>query len=476
MRIAMVTSEVNPFSKTGGLADVVFALSKDLQKLDQEVVIVCPFYGSINRSMLGEDYKLVATYNVQLDWRTQEARVFEIKHAGLTYYFIENEYYFSRHSMYSYDDDSERFAFFTLASEQLFPYLNLPVDIIHIHDWQAGMLPMRIKEGKSHYDFYKNTKFVLSIHNPAFQGLFNVEDLGGFYNLAHSYGDNPYLRVNGQISSLKAAIMYVDKLNTVSPTHALELLTPEGGKGLESVIALRGKDFSGILNGIDYEEFNPETDRLIAKNFGKTTIKSGKKGNRNALFTMFNLPKTTAPIYAIVSRLTWQKGIDLILAGANYILDRGGVFLVLGSGEYETENAFKDLAAKYPNQVGLYIGYSNEIAHALYAGADFFMMPSLFEPCGSGQMIAFRYATLPLVRYTGGLKDTVVGYDGTNLKVANGFGFADYNIDKMVETVKLSYDVYEQKDIFHQLQKNAFNENNDWSQSAQRYLNLYEQI
>ena len=476
MKIAMITSESNPFAKTGGLADVVYALSRELVKMKEEVYIVLPYYRLIKIKHPNLKVEFVRKISLRLGWRYQDADVYKLNHEGITFYFIDNEFYFGRESLYSYGDDDERFAFFTRASVELFKQLNIKLDLIHLHDWQVGMLPLLIKHNGEYVDFYKNTKTVLTIHNPAFQGVLDVFRAQEFYHLTYELLDNYHFKFYDSVSSLKAGIYAADKLTTVSPTHALELQTKEGAKGLEHVILSRKDDFSGILNGIDYEEFDPSKDPLIAKNYSKTDFKQNKVENHDALLKRFNLLISNAPIFAIVTRLTWQKGVDLIIAGARKALRKGGYFIALGSGEYEVEQMLNNLINEFPGQVGIYIGYSNELAHLIYAGADFFFMPSLFEPCGIGQMIACRYGTLPIVRYTGGLKDTIIGYDGSNVKKANGFGFFDYDVSEIEKQTDLALDTYENKPLLQKLQLNAMESDFTWSRSAQSYLKLYKSI
>ena len=474
MKIVMVASESRPFCKTGGLADVVYSLSKELVVQGEEVSIILPYYDAIARKLPRSELKKAASFYTHMSWRQQSVDVYHKVEEGINYYFIENQQYFERGHIYGDFDDGERFAFFTMAVKEFLLTKKLYPDIIHVHDWQAGMLPCVIKMDPNSQKKFSKTKYVFTIHNPAFQGLMPKFTLGDFYNFTDELFDNGAVRFKDQVSTLKAGIVYADKITTVSPTHHLELLTPEGGMGLDGVLRLREWDFSGILNGIDYLEFNPEDDKVIAKQYNASTLVSGKKANKEALCKEFNLRDNKAPMYALVTRITWQKGFDIIFNAVEEMLNRGANILMLGSGEYHYEQKWEDIRRRYPEQVGLYIGYSDPLAHKIYAAADFFIMPSLFEPCGLGQMIAQRYGTLPIVRRTGGLRDSVICFDDNNADTANGFGFDAYSDYEMRRTSHYAFEVYQDKKLLHKLMKNAMLTDNSWQKSTQEYLKLYQ--
>ena len=476
MKIVMVASESRPFCKTGGLADVVYSLSKELVVMGEEVSIILPFYDSIKRQLSGRKLKKVASFNTHMSWRKQSVDVYQIEEEGIQYYFIENRQYFERGHIYGDFDDGERFAFFTMAAKELLLTKRMYPDIIHVHDWQAGMLPCIIKTGSISADKFRKTKFVFTIHNPAFQGLMPRFTLGDFYNMTDELFDNGSVRFKDQVSTLKAGIVFSDKITTVSPTHHLELLTPEGGMGLNNVLRYREWDFSGILNGIDYLEFNPENDPQIAQPFSAKNLVSGKKANRDALFKELNLKPNKGPLYALVTRITWQKGFDIIFPAVEELLRRGASIVMLGSGEHQYEQRWEEIRSRYPDKVGLYIGYSDNLAHKIYAASDFFIMPSLFEPCGLGQMIAQRYGSLPIVRRTGGLKDSVICFNGNNEETSNGFGFDAYSVYEMTRTAHYAYDVYNNRPLLHKLMKNAMLTDNSWHKSTLEYINLYKKL
>lgn len=469
----MACSEANPFVKTGGLADVTYALSKQLVLLGEEVVIVLPLYNQIKAKGLNMSFE--GTIMVEMSWRKESANVYSYIQDGIKYYFFENRHYFERDGIYGYFDDGERFAFYSIAFVKLLEQINFQPDIVHAHDWQPGMIFCYIRE--NNLEFYKNTKFVMSIHNPAFQGLLERNSLGDLYDLPSYLYDNGKVQFMNMVSTLKAGIEYANKITTVSPNHRNELLTPEGSMGLNNVLIHHEYDFCGILNGIDYEEFNPEKDPYIVKNYKSTSFLAGKKENKEALLNQFNLKNYNLPVYALVSRVTWQKGMSLVFAAARSLLERGANIILLGSGEYNLEQEMENLRREYPDHVGIYVGYNNALAHLVYAGSDFFMMPSLFEPCGLGQMIAQRYGTLPIVRRTGGLRDSVINYDSYNKESANGYGFDNFTEFDMVQTCHYAYDIYIGDNETHKtLVKNALNTDNSWEKSGKQYHQLYKSI
>ncbi len=474
MKIVMVASESRPFCKTGGLADVVYSLSKELALLKHDVSVIIPFY-QVVKNTIKTPVKLVDSFVINMSWRHQEAKVYETEADGVTFYLIEH-WYFDRGNIYGDADDGERFAFFTLAVREFLMRRKETPHIIHIHDWQPGMLISAIKEVSWYRDRFKKTRFVMTIHNPAFQGMLDCDALGNLYNLPDSLFYDGKVRLDERVSTLKAGIVYADKVTTVSPTHHSELLTPEGGMHLDGVLNLREWDFCGILNGIDYLEFNPSDDPAIARQYDSSTLVAGKKANHDALLKELNLTDYKQPLYSMVSRLTWQKGLDLLFPTIEELCNRGCNVVILGSGERQYEVELEKLRAKYPDKMAIYIGYNDALAHRIYAASDFFMMPSLFEPCGLGQMIAQRYGTLPIVRRTGGLKDSVINYDGGNLETSNGFGFDNYHPDDMKYTSIYAYDAYQDKKVITRLMKNAMETDNSWSKSAKSYLGLYKEI
>ena len=463
MRIVMVASECNPLCKTGGLADVIYSLSRELAENGHEVYVYLPFYKKLKEKGIKAEYKYFDY--VDMSWRHQYIGMFDYELEGIHFKLIDNEQYFGRDSLYGYDDDGERFAYFSRAVQRVLHHEDIRPDIVHVHDWQAGMLPALMKCAP--LDYWR-PHFILTIHNAAFKGYLDRFALGDLYNLSDDMFDSGAVRLENMVSTLKAAIYFCDKITTVSPTYRSEMLTKELSQGLSDVLEFRKDDFAGVVNGIDVKEFDPATDPKIVKNFTEKAYKTGKKACKNALLDFFHLPNKDRPTFGLVSRLTWQKGISLILQNAQYMLDRGANIVILGSGEAGLEQGFQTLRDAHPEQVGIYIGYSDDIAHKIYAGSDFFLMPSLFEPCGIGQMIAQRYGTLPIVRETGGLVDTVHAE-------VDGFSFYSFDPVSMKGAIDIAFRYYyEDKDGLDRMIKNALKLDRSWKDSMDKYIGIYK--
>ena len=479
MNILMASSEALPFSKTGGLADVVYALSKEIVSKSKEdtMSVVSPFYGSINKDKYR--FKFLYTFDVKMNWRNIHTEIFHTMYEGIDYYLVKNDGYFARNGgLYGYYDDGERYAYFSLAVIELIKLLPYKIDIVHVHDWQVGMIPCLLKVRYASDSVLSKVKSVLTIHNPLFKGYFGVSSLWDFYGVGDDLFYSGKIRLDGQVSTLKAGIWYADKITTVSPTHAYELKTPDGSKGLWYDLILRQNDFVGILNGMDYKEFNPLHDKLIYQNYGKKNFVEGKRKNKLEFCKEFDL-KEGRPLYSVVSRLSDQKGLDLINAMAEFVVSNGGNFALVGSGEHYAEDYFNNLHMRYLHNVTVYIGYNNEMAHKCYAASDFFIMPSAFEPCGLGQMIAQRYGTLPIVRRTGGLKDSVTpySYDINNYQTADGFGFDNYSVGDALSACAKSLMVYNSRPKeFNKLRQNALKADHSWTKPSKEYLALYKSL
>lgn len=473
MKIVMVTSEANPLCKSGGLADVVYSLSRELNKLGEEAAIILPYYKVIKNNPKVKA-KFVSSFNIAMSWRQQYCGIFQTKIDGIRYYLLDNEYYFNRDELYGHYDDAERFAFFSLAALEALKQVKFHPDIIHVHDWQASMIPCLIKERFREDPFLGNIKTVLTIHNPAFKGFMDKYYLNNFYGLNDYIYDKGNVRFEGMVSTLKAAIYYADVLTTVSPTHRSELLTYNTSQGLNYPLELRKEDFFGILNGIDVVEFDPSHDKYIAEKYNADGFGKAKIANKKQILERFGLANRRGPVYGVVSRLTNQKGFDLIFDNVDYLVQNNGTLLLLGSGEKELEARLEKIRAKYPKNVGIYIGYNDEIAHQIYAGSDFFLMPSLFEPCGIGQMIAQRYGSLPIVRETGGLKDTIVAYDGKNAKKATGFMFNAFNGMALGQQLELTWQLYGDREKMKKVIANAMKLDRSWTVSANKYIEVYK--
>jgi len=475
MKIAMITSEANPLCKSGGLADVTYALSRELNQNGQDAIILLPYYKKIKEKKIKAEY-LGYTY-VDMSWRHQYVGFYKATIDGINFYLIDNESYFNRDNLYGYDDDNERFAFFSVAAVEGLKFLNYKPDIIHVHDWQGGMIPCMLKKKYYSDPFYQGIHSVLTIHNPAFKGIMDKYFLNNYFGLTDDLFDNGSVRFDGMVSTLKSAITYADMITTVSPTHRNELLTPYLSHGLSEVLRFRENDFVGIINGLDVVEFNPAKDPKIAKEYSSTLFVDEKQENKAKLYEAFHLPYNSGPVFGLVSRLTYQKGIELVLTNVSYLVSRGASVILLGSGEPELEHRMQQLRDLYPERVGIYIGYNDTLAHQVYAGSDFFLMPSLFEPCGIGQIIAQRYGSLPIVRETGGLVDTVNGLTWYNKDEATGFSFKDYDGIALGYAINQALDIYyTDKPQFHKMIKNAMELDRSWKKSMNEYIAIYEKI
>ena len=409
-KILMCSSEVSPFAKTGGLGDVVGALPQALVKLGHDVRVVMPKYGCIP-----VEYKNAMEFKffiyVPVGWRRKYCGVFELKKSGVTYYFVDNEYYFGDPYIYKWND-LERFAFFDKAVLELIRHLDFKPDVIHCNDWQTGMIPVMLNAYYVNDDFYKGTKTVFTIHNLRYQGIYSPDVVADFFSLDNSFFTNDKLEFHGCANLLKGGIVYSDYVTTVSPTYAQEIQTPLGGERLDGLLFARSNNLYGIINGIDTDEYNPKTDKYIPENYDLRNVFSKKKANKVKLQEELGL--TVDPdkaMIGIVSRLVDQKGFDIIADAMGEITSMDVQLVVLGTGTSNYEELFKQNAWYHPKKVSANITFSNEMAHKIYAASDLFLMPSLFEPCGLSQMIAMRYGTIPIVRETGGLKDSVQPYN-----------------------------------------------------------------
>jgi len=478
MRIFMIASEASPFYKTGGLADVVYSLSKQYVSLGEKVSVVLPYYKNAGNHKLIKGKK-IDSFVIKMNWRNIDTNIYEMESENITYYFVECDNYFARESLYGSYDDGERFAFFNNAVCEFLAKQKEKIDVIHVHDWHTAMIPCLLEIKYKQHENLGKVKTILTIHNPMFKGFFHPNDLYDFYELPMEIYKNGSIRLNHKVSTLKAGIFYSDKITTVSPTHSDELTTELGGFGLSYDLTLRRGDFVGILNGINTEDFNPADDPNIYKNFDLKSFEKAKKANKEALIKEFGHGESIdKPLFGCVTRLSDQKGLDLINSMAGYIVRSDAIIAVLGNGDPGEEEYLNKLSVDYPYNSIIYIGYSDSLARKIYAASDFFLMPSRFEPCGLAQMMAQRYGSLPIVRLTGGLKDTVTPYfdEENNEKVANGFGFKDDNGFAACVCTKFALKCFEDKKLMNTLITNAMKLDNSWKVSAEKYLELYKSI
>ncbi|MBR5155882.1 MAG: glycogen synthase GlgA, partial [Clostridia bacterium] len=463
----MLSSEVAPYAKSGGLGDVLGALPQALKKLGHDVRVVLPKYGLIDEKYVSEMKFLFYMY-IPLGWRNKYCGVFSLERKGVTYYFIDNEYYFGDSVLYRWDD-LERFAFFDKACLEILTRIDFKPDVIHCNDWQTGMVPVVLKAYYDRGEFYQGIKTVFTIHNLKYQGIYSIDTVADFFSLEPSFFTDDKLEFHGCANLLKAGIVYSDVVTTVSPTYAEEIKTPLGGERLDGLLRARDNSLVGILNGIDYEEYNPKTDPYIAMNYSLRNVVEGKKQCKMALQTELGLPVDgDKPMIGLVSRLVDQKGLDIVAAAMEELMGFDIQLVILGTGEEKYENMFRHYAWCNSGKVSANITFSNELAHKIYAASDFFLMPSLFEPCGLGQIIAMAYGTIPIVRETGGLKDTVRPYNEYTGE-GNGFSFYPADAHDLLFTLRRALHFYSDKTVWTKLVKNALKEDFSWKESAKKY-------
>lgn len=474
VKVLFVASEAHPFIKTGGLGDVMGALPQELKKIGVDARVVIPKYKNIKQEFK-DKLQFVKWFMVPVGWRREYCGILKYEHEGVTYYFLDNEKYFNRDGLYGYWDDGERFAYFNRAVLNFLTEIEWCPDVIHCNDWQTGMIPVLHKLEYQGGEFYSNIKTVFSIHNILFQGTFSPQILPELFGYNYEPFINGSLELYGGVSFMKGGINYSDRVSTVSYTYAQEIQTPSYGEKLDGLLSYRSNVLSGILNGIDYEVYDPQKDMNIFKNFSLESIED-KKINKVELQKELGLPiREDAPMIGIVSRLTNQKGVDLIVNIGDRLLQHNVQLVVLGTGDRGYEEHFKGLQYRYPDKVSANIKFSDELAHKIYAASDMFLMPSLFEPCGLGQLIALRYGTIPVVRETGGLRDTVQPYNKYT-EEGNGFSFRNYNANELLNTIEEAIRLYHDKKVWNGLVKRALSSDNSWQKSAQDYKDLYEAL
>ena len=471
-KILMAGAECAPFAKTGGLADVIGTLPGELKKLGYDVRVIMPLHSQIKNKYRYELYH-ICTFFVTLGWRTQFCGIETLTLNGTQYYFVDNEFYFGGPIYKGGLEEGEQYAFFTRAVLEALPLIDFIPDVIHVNDWHTSMIPMLLKT--QYYSSYSDIKTLLTIHNIAYQGKFDPMFVKDLLGVPDYYYTPEYMEAFGCANFLKAGIVFSDKVNTVSPTYAKELMYPYYSEGMDGVLASRGSDFSVILNGIDIEVFNPHTDPKIEKRYMSGSIYN-KKNNKLALIQELNLDANIdTPIISVISRLTEQKGLDLIMYAIDSIMAKDVCLVVLGSGDKKYEDFFKHVANQYYRRAYIHTSYNDDLSHRIYAGSDLFLMPSKFEPCGISQMIAMRYGTLPIVRETGGLKDTVAPYNKFTGE-GTGFSFTNYNADDMLCAIELAIETFRDPKAFRQIQKQAMAKDFSFAASAKKYAELYNEM
>ena len=468
MRVAVLSAEAVPYSKTGGLGDVAGALPKALRSVGVDAFLITPCYWQTK----GEHLWRTVIEDLWVDWRggSYHAKVFYSEANGSPTFLIDAPSYFHRDSIYGYNEDYERFAFFNHAALTLIRRFGTVPDIVHLNDWHCGFAAVEIAHLRYWENYWHNTRTVFSIHNLAYQGVFGAEELWKL-GFSSEFERNAFMS-NGAASAMKAGLSVSDMISTVSCTYGYEMQTYENGYGLDWLLRQRANKLHGIVNGVDFDVWNPETDPEIPYHFNKDDL-SGKRENKRALLDRFSLPiDLDRPVFASVTRLTSQKGIELIQEVVWDILSTGAYFISLGSGDKSYENFFQRLRDAVPNQVGIYTGYNESLAHLIEAGADMFLMPSRFEPCGLNQMYSLRYGTIPIVRAVGGLEDTVHEFNALDGS-GNGFKFKEFRADKFLEKIYEALFAYADTESWRKLQMNGMSEDHSWENAARKYVQLY---
>ena len=468
MNILYAASEAAPFAKSGGLADVAGALPRALVKDGIDCRVVMPLYGDLK---FRNELEYITNFSVPVGWRSQYCGLFTAKKNGVTYYFLDNEYYFKRSGLYGFYDDGERFAFFSRAILEMLFYTDFCPDIINCNDWQTALVPVYLNLYYRHLDRFNHIKTVYTIHNIAYQGKYGLDILEDTCGIGRR--DAHIVEFDGCANFMKGAIETSDKITTVSPTYAKEILDPWFSHGLDGLLRQKQYKLCGILNGIDTEVNDPATDPALAQNYDSTTFEKGKAACKKALQEQFGLDQDGSPIMAMVTRLVGHKGVDLVKAIAEGLLQEGIELVVLGTGEYQYESFFSDLAGRHPGRVGTYIGFNSNLAQRIYSGADIFLMPSKSEPCGLAQMVSCRYGTIPVIRETGGLKDSI--HDSGD-GYGNGFTFGSYNAHDLFQACWRAKEGYWQKEGWKVLVKRAMECDFSWDVSAKSYEGLYNEV
>lgn len=469
LKILMVGTEAYPFAKSGGLGDVLGSLPKGFDKKEVDVRVILPKYEGIPQQYV-DQFKFIDLFYVKVGANEQYVGLFQYELEGITYYFVDNEHFFKRPNLYGYYDDAERFIYYCRAVLEAIPYIDFYPDVLHCHDWQTALVPYLLKEQYQWH--YLNTKTVFTIHNIKYQGLYGFDDVKHILNLDYFPTPMEYYR---KVNFMKGALYTSELVTTVSPSYAQELKDPYYGEGLDGVIRDIDWKLVGILNGIDNSSYNPQTDPAVFIPFTRSYKK--KVENKTALQEYLSLPvNPEVPVISMISRLVEQKGLDLIAAVIHEILQMDLQLVFLGTGDAYYENLLREVAYSYPEKMCAIIDFNEDLSRKIYAGSDMFLMPSKFEPCGLSQMISMRYGTIPLVRETGGLKDTVHFFDPQTGK-GNGFSFATYNAHDMLFTTQKAVQLYyDERKNWQVLFDNAIKTNFDWKNSADTYLYYYKKI
>ena len=476
MKILFAASESVPFVKTGGLADVVGALAPVLARQGHDVRVIIPYFSAIPHEYTSQ-MTHVCDFEVQLGWRRQYCGIEKIEKDGVTWYFMDNKFYFGRPYIYGMGgDEYERFGFFCRGILNMLPLINFQPDVIHAHDWQSGMVPALLKIQYAHLPFYTNIKTVFTIHNLQYQGIFGIREVQDVLGLGDSLWTDDKLECFGCANFMKAALVYCDCITTVSPSYSEEIQTAYYGERLDGLLRARRNDLFGVLNGIDMNEYNPASDPKIAENYDSFHPEGKAVCKKNLQEELGLDVSPSTPVIGMVGRLSNQKGLDLVDYVIADIMRQDVQLVVLGMGEGRYFNLFSWAEGEYKGRVAARFTMDHTLAHKIYAGTDMFLMPSQFEPCGLSQMIAMRYGSVPIVRETGGLRDTVLSYNEFTGD-GNGFTFFNYNAHDMLHTIERAADYYRNHpDIWAKLQNRGMTGDYSWDHSACEYLKIYQSL
>lgn len=474
MKVIFAAAESTPFIKTGGLADVIGALPKALKRSGADVQVILPKHKGIPQQFKDEMQHLTEI-KVPVGWRNQYCGIEKLVYDGIPVYFLDNEYYFGRDGVYGYMDDGERFAFFNRAVLEVLPLIGSEPDVLHCHDWHTALIPVLLQAHYRHNEYYQHIRTVFTIHNLLYQGIYPYEVLGELLELGHQYFTPEGLEFYGNVNFMKGGIVYADHVTTVSPTYAREIQTAHYGYGLEGLLYSLGDRLSGIVNGVDTKSYNPANDASLYVKYRSNLAK--KRENKAGLQQELGLPvKPDVPLIAMVTRLVESKGLDLVTRVLDEMLDHDDFqFVLLGTGDSAYEHWFREATGRHPENMSAQITFSDALSRKIYAGSDMFLMPSKFEPCGISQLLALRYGSIPIVRETGGLNDTVQSYNEFTGE-GNGFSFTAFNAHDMMHTIRRAASFYQQPEHWSKIVKNAFAGDYSWNMSAKEYMDIYERV
>ena len=472
MKILYATSEAVPFCKTGGLADVAGSLPPALAEQGAEIAVVLPLYQKV-KEKFGDQLNFLCYDFVDLAWRHSYCGLFSMEKDGVTWYFIDNEQYFARTNLYGYDDDGERFGFFSRAVIQMLPHMKFWPDVIHCNDWQTALIPIYLKDDGVREEKYRSIRTALTIHNIEYQGRYGAQTLGDLFGLDQGWANDGTIMMDGDVNLIKGAILCADAINAVSPSYANELKLAYFAHRLENIMRQCDYKLTGVLNGIDMKLYDPKNDDRITAKYSIEDM-SGKAEDKAALQRMMGLKEDpNTPVMAIVSRLVSHKGLDLICEVLHDMMELPMQLVILGKGDQKYEEFFSWAAQQYHGRMAVCLDYNEALSMAIYSGADLFLMPSKSEPCGLSQMIAMRYGTVPIVRETGGLKDTVHAYEAWR-DSGNGFSFSNYASADMLYVIREAVELYKDSpDAFARLRERAMSGDFSWARSAKDYLRIY---